>query len=106
MKSLDSRAIKFLEGWPLFDSAIVEHRFTPYMRDYDVIVETTAAAPDGSGSYPEGRYQFRFTHCVFAKITSTVVDVTWACSWGDQFTDYDAWEESGEPEGYVWGSIT
>lgn len=103
MEHLDPRAVKFLEGWPLFDNSIVEHSFAPYMRDYDVTVEAGAAAPDGSGSYIEGRYRFRFTHCVLAKITTTVADKTWTCSWGEQFTDYDAWQKVGEPEGYVWG---
>ncbi|MBS0181460.1 MAG: hypothetical protein JSS39_03610 [Nitrospira sp.] len=103
MERLDQRAIEFLERWPLADCSIVEHRFTPYMRDYDVIIETTAAAPDDSGSYLEGRYRFRFTHCVLAKVTSTVTDMSWTRSWDDQFTDYDVWQESGEPEGYVWG---
>lgn len=34
MERLDPRAIEFLERWPLADSAIVQHRFTPYMRDH------------------------------------------------------------------------
>jgi hypothetical protein len=76
MEHLDPRAVKFLEGWPLFDNSIVEHHFTPYMRDYDMIVEAGAAAPDGSGSYLEGRYRFRFTHCALVKTTSTVGDQT------------------------------
>jgi hypothetical protein len=103
MDPLDPKAVKHIEGWPLFDGAIVEHHFTPYMRDYDVIVDTCAAAPDDSGSYLEGQYRFRFTHCVFAAVASTVADGTWACSWADHFTDYQTWEKAGEPEGYVWG---
>ena len=73
------------------------------MRDYDVIVEAGAAAPDGSGSYPEGRYRLRFTHCVVVKVMSAVADKTWARSWSEHFTDYEAWMQAGEPEGYVWG---
>ncbi len=28
-----------LENGPMFDHAIVEHHFTPYLRDYDIIVD-------------------------------------------------------------------
>ena len=94
---------KILEGWPLFDNAIVEHHFTPYLRDYDVVVDASAAAPDGTGSYIEGRYRYRFTHCVVAHVTTDVDDEVWRKSWEDVFTDYEAWEEAGEPEGFVWG---
>jgi len=103
MEHLDPRAVEFLEGWPLFDSALVEHHFTPYMRDYDVIVEASAAAPDGSGSYLEGRYRFRFTHCVVAEVTSTVGDNVWAAAWSEEYTDLAAWERAGKPRGYLWG---
>jgi hypothetical protein len=103
VKRLNPRAIEFIERWPLFDGAIVQHHFTPYMRDYDVIVEAGAAAPDGSGSYLEGRYRFRFTHCVVANVMSTVGDITWAQSWSQEYADYGAWERAGEPRGYVWG---
>ncbi len=88
---------------PLFDSAIVRHGFAPYMRDYDVIVEVPAAKPDGSGSYIEGQYRYRFTHCVEAHVVTTVKPETWKVSWGDDFIDYAAWEEAECPEGYVWG---
>ncbi len=88
---------------PLFDSAIVRHGFTPHMRDYDVIVEVPAAKPDGSGSYIEGQYRYRFTHCVEAHVETTVKPDTWKVSWGDEFTSYSAWDRAGSPDGYVWG---
>jgi hypothetical protein len=56
----------------LVDSAIVRHGFAPYMRDYDVIIEVSAAKPGGSGSYIEGRYRYRFTHCVEARVETDV----------------------------------
>ena len=92
-----------LEGWPLFDNAIVGHGFTPYLRDYDVLVEASAAAPGGQRSYVEGRYRLRFTHCVIAHAETAVADKTWKVSWPEHFTDYEAWEAAGHPEGYVWG---
>lgn len=82
-----------LEGWPLYDNAVVEHRFTPYLRDYNVLVETSAATPGGQGSYVEGRYRLRFTHCVIAHIETAVPDETWHVSWADHFTDYEAWAD-------------
>lgn len=92
-----------LDAGPLFDNAIVAHHFTPYMRDYDVLVDTAAPLPDGKGSYHEGRYRYRFTHCVVAHVTTTVNDYLWKSSWEDYFTDYSSWEAAGTPEGYVWG---
>ncbi len=103
MERLDPRAIEFLRGWPLYDNGIVRHHFTPYMRDYDLVVEAQADARDGSGFYREGRYRFRFTHCVVANVLSTVTDEGWVRSWSQEFTDYAAWERAGEPPGYVWG---
>jgi hypothetical protein len=88
---------------PLFDSAVVRHGFTPYMRDYDVIVEVPAAKPDGSGSYIEGQYRYRFTHCVEAHVETTVKPDAWRFSWTDEFTNYSAWERAGSPGGFVWG---
>jgi hypothetical protein len=92
-----------LEAGPMFDHAIVEHRFTPYMRDYDIVVEVTAAVPDGSRSYVASRYLYRFTHCVMAQITTSLSDDTWRDSWNDEFIDYSNWENAGAPSGYVWG---
>lgn len=88
---------------PLFNSAIVSHGFTSYMRDYDVIVEVPAAKPDGSGSYIEGRYRYPFTHCVEAHVETTVTPDAWQISWSDDFISYPAWERAGAPFGYVWG---
>jgi hypothetical protein len=89
----------------VFDSAVVAHGFAPHLRDYEITVEVPAAKPDGSGeSYIEGRYVYRFTHCVEAHCTTAVSDETWSLSWRDEFTDYARWKEAGAPEGYVWGT--
>jgi hypothetical protein len=45
------------------DSWVDSHGFTPYNRDYDVVITTVAALPpevpigDTAGSYLEGRYR-------------------------------------------------
>jgi hypothetical protein len=88
---------------PIFDSAIKSHGFTPYMRDYDVVIEVPALRPDGRSSYIEGRYRYRFTHCVEAMIKSSVPPEAWRTSWSDEFISYSAWQQAGEPSGFVWG---
>jgi hypothetical protein len=93
-----------------YDSAVVSHGFTRYNRDYDVVIETVAALPpevpigDTTGSYVEGRYRYRFTHCVEAHVSTVVRDDVWRYSWDDVYTDYDAWQAAGTPEGFVWGT--
>src|SRR5687767_14935997 len=77
--------VKLLEEWPLFDNAIVAHGFTPYMRDYELMVVAIAAVPDRSRSYEEGRYRFLFTHCVVAHVETSVRDDVWPRSWDDAF---------------------
>lgn len=86
-----------------FDSAIDSHGFVPFLRDYDVIIDVPAAKPDRSGSYIMGRYRYRFTHCVEAIARTTVAPETWKKSWDDVFTDREAWENAGSPDGYLWG---
>lgn len=85
------------------DSAIDSHGFAPFLRDYDVIIDAPAPRPDGQGSYIEGRYRYRFTHCTEAIARTTVTPDSWKASWDDLFTDYEAWEAAGKPDGYVWG---
>lgn len=77
----------------LFDTAISRHGFTPYMRDYEVVV----VVPRGS------QHVFRFSHCPFVEVFTGVRDEVWRHSWDDVFTDYSAWEAAGQPAGYVWG---
>jgi hypothetical protein len=77
----------------LFDTGITRHGFTPYMRDYEVVV----VVPRGS------QHILKFSHCPFVEVVTTVRDDLWRCSWDDVFTDYSAWKAAGEPEGYVWG---
>jgi hypothetical protein len=86
-----------------FDSAVVSHGFTSFLRDYDVNIDVPAAKADGSGSYVQGRYRYRFTHCPEAIARTAVTPDVWRRSWADLFTDYEQWEHAGEPGGYVWG---
>jgi hypothetical protein len=91
------------------DSAVVSHGFTDYLRDYDIVIDVPAALPpdvpigDTTGSYIEGRYRYRFTHCPEAHVASAVEDGVWRRSWDEVFTDYVAWEDAGHPDGFVWG---
>ena len=92
-----------VEAGPMFDSAITAHGFTPYLRDYDILVDVPAIAPGGKTSYLAGRWRYRFTHCVLVEVTTNVADDIWRVSWTDEFTDFETWKQAGEPEGFVWG---
>jgi len=76
----------------LFDSNIVWHGFVPYLRDYDVVIQVA-----------RHRLLFRFSHCVYANIVTSVRDASWRESWDDLFTSEDAYNKAGRPEGYFWG---
>ena len=91
MKSSDIK--EEVERGQLFDSAIVRHGFTAYLRDYDIVAY--------SGQGPQ--YLYRFSHCILAEVTTAVPDDVWQRSWSDEFIDYSKWLRSGEPDGYVWG---
>jgi hypothetical protein len=58
----------------LFDEAIERHGFSPFNRDYDVIVALTGRGPDG---VPAGRRHFRFTHCVPAETRTALSPDAW-----------------------------
>lgn len=88
---------------PIFDSAIVAHGFAPHMRDYDVIVEIPAPKPGGSGAYIEGRYRYRFTHCVSVRIETALTPENWKLSWADLYITWPAWNAAGQPAGFPWG---
>lgn len=91
-----------LEQGPMFDMPIIEHHFTPYMRDYDVIVDLIEPVPNKSHSYVEGRYRYRFNHCVIADVKTAIRDENWINSWDDIFLNFAAWEAADYPSGYVW----
>jgi hypothetical protein len=47
--------------------------------------------------------RYGVTHCPEVRVTTAVGDDVWQSSWEDVFTDYEAWEAEGNPEGFVWG---
>jgi hypothetical protein len=88
---------QLLEWFPQCDFAVLGHGFTEYGRDYQVFVETQYGKDPGRGI-------LLFTHVTEAHVTTAVRDDVWPRSWDDVFTDYAAWQQAGEPDGYVWGS--
>lgn len=92
-----------IEERPPFDFAVISHHFTPYMRDYDMVLEFVAAHPSGQTFYVYERCLYRFTHCVEARCTTTVSDQAWNLSWSDTFIDREKWQQAGAPNGYLWG---
>lgn len=80
-----------------FDHAVVYHRFTDYMRDYEVIMYLTADPTTGIAS-AHRRYLFRY--CVEADCRTTVRPAIWRDSLDDRLIDY---ETGVDLDGYVWG---
>jgi len=79
------------------DFGVMNHGFAEHGRDYVFIVE------DSIGGDP-GTHRLTFTHVVSLKYETAVQDEWWRKSWDDRFIDFEAYEEAGEPEGYVWGT--
>jgi hypothetical protein len=81
----------------VFDHALIHHGFTPYMRDYELIVH--ASADPASGIQPAYlRYLFRF--CVEATTRSVLSRDTWQRSRDDRLIDY---ERGKDLDAFVWG---
>ena len=79
------------------DFAVLAHGWAPHGRDYVFHVENCL------GSDP-GQHCLTFTHCVRLDYETRVGPKIWHRSWTDEFTDYQRWEQAGEPAGYVWGT--
>jgi len=90
-------ARRLLDWLPEVDFALLAHGFLSHGRDYYWHVQ------DCLGSDP-GVHEIVFSHCVQADCQTRVRDDVWPGSWDDVFTNYELWESSGEPNGYVWGS--
>jgi|GEM_PF-1603875 len=86
-----------LEWFPEFDFGVLDHGFAPHGRDYFLLVESSL------GKEP-GRYRIQFTHVTELRYSTAVDDDVWEKSWGEAFIDYQAWQDAGEPDGYVWGT--
>jgi hypothetical protein len=88
-----------LESHDITDGAILRHGFVPYNRDYFVIVQMRKASADLLLDEIDVTWNFLFRGCVYEKYISRVLSF----SMDDRFVDYDQWEDSGAPEGFVWG---
>lgn len=79
------------------DQALIYHAFTPYMRDYELIVHATA--DPRSGIAPQ-YLRYLFTFCVEATTRTALDPETWRRSQDDRLIDH----ESGvDLDGFVWG---
>ena len=76
---------------------MLAHEWAKHGRDYLMIVE------DCLGTDP-GQHEITFTRCVRLDYETRVSADVFQRSWTDEFTDYKSWQESGEPDGYVWGT--
>jgi hypothetical protein len=92
----DHPVSRLLEWLPDCDFAVLEHGLADHGRDYYLLIEH-------SGYNHPGRHRIIFTHTVELSLTSQVRDDVWPRSWSDVFIDYAAWEQAGQPDGYVWG---
>jgi hypothetical protein len=89
---------KLRELLPEIDFGVLWHGYAPYMRDYDIVVQIPGNGPDA------GVHRCTFTHCVLSSIETRVRDDVWPLSWGDELINYETWQKSGEPDGFVWGT--
>jgi hypothetical protein len=92
----DHPITRLLEWLPECGFAVLKHGLAPHGRDYHMVIEQ-------SSQHRPGRHRLIFTHVTEVAFTSEVRDDVWRASWADLFTHYGAWEEGGQPEGYVWG---
>lgn len=88
---------EILKWLPELDFAVLGHGWAKHGRDYIVIVE------DCLGGSP-GQHEITLTHCLSIEYETRVRDEVLTRSWAEEFTDYKKWQESGEPDGYVWGT--
>ncbi|GGF26144.1 hypothetical protein GCM10011611_35250 [Aliidongia dinghuensis] len=80
------------EWLPEFDFGVLHHGFAQHGRDYVLILQAM------------GIYELTLTHVVEHRYQTAVRDDLWSVSWDDSFTDGDAWQAAGMPDGFVWGA--
>ncbi|MGW0215808.1 YxiG-like protein [Micromonospora chokoriensis] len=80
----------------IFDSGIVHHGYTDYMRDYEVIAYVTA---DPCTGIPPVYLRYLFKYCVLAEVQTAVSPDTWRCSLDERLTDRKV---GPELDGFVW----
>ena len=81
----------------LTDCAILSHGYLPYNRDYYFFIEI-----DNKDDL-SGQYLITFSHSYDLRIKSILKSSIIKQSLDDLFTDFRNWQNSGEPEGHVWG---
>ncbi|MEO3875393.1 hypothetical protein ABGB18_41980 [Nonomuraea sp. B12E4] len=81
----------------VFDQALIYHAYTPYMRDYEMIIYATA---DPRTGVPPAHVRYLFRYCVEANVSTAVRRDMWRKSLDDRLLDHPV---SDDLEGYVWG---
>ena len=81
----------------VYDQALVHHGYTPYMRDYELIVYVTAESATG---IPPAYLRYPFRFCVEATTRSTLSRDTWQRSRDERLIRY---ETGKDLDGFVWG---
>ncbi len=81
-----------------FNSAIIRHGFTDYMRDDEIIVGGRNGPPNTDF------HKYQFVGCVEAQYTTELSGKNFSQSLSDEFVyagpDYP---EKDDPEGFIWG---
>lgn len=80
-----------------FDHAVVHHGYTNYMRDYEVIIHSTA---DPRIGIAPSRLRYLFRYCVEARRETSAPAGTRRLSLDDRLIDH---EPGVALDGYVWG---
>jgi hypothetical protein len=82
----------------LFDTGLIYHAFTDYMRDYELILVVTTDPKSGIRPY---FLRYLFKYCVEADVESAVMTEVWPRSLDDRLIEIDT--VGNDAEGYVWG---
>ena len=81
----------------VYDQALIYHAFTPYMRDYELVIH--ASADPATGIRPE-YLRYLFTFCVEATTRTALDRDVWHSSLDDRLIRYDTGKDL---DGFVWG---
>lgn len=89
--------LETLKKWDFFDGFITQHGFTDYQRDYRLAADIIQA---GNSLRP---VEYLFRGCVEARYECRIIN---GFSLDNTLIDFQQWEQTGTPEGYVWGVNT
>lgn len=84
----------------LFDCELIFHGFTPYMRDYEIVVYESVDPNPKYGLVPR-HLRFLFRYCTEAAVRSRVTPDVWTRSLSDDLLVTR--HVSRDSTGYVWG---